>query len=107
VRIRELLDVKVALYGSRPVAQKEPRRAQRVAELVEAEWVVRADNHLPGVCDAELRIALHQIPEKTMFLKFPENPSLVLQLVIRERSSNNDVFSQPAVLSDARNPLGS
>jgi hypothetical protein len=44
VRIRELLDVDVVLHGSVGVTEKRPRGAQRVAELVEVEWVVGADN---------------------------------------------------------------
>jgi hypothetical protein len=44
VRIRELLDAEVVLHGPLGVSQKGPQGAQRVAELVEVEWLVRADN---------------------------------------------------------------
>ena len=43
MRIRELLDAEVLLHGSLGITQKRPRGTQRVAELVEVEWVVRAE----------------------------------------------------------------
>ena len=49
MRIRELLDVEVVLHGSFGVTQKGPQGAQRVTELVEVEWVVRADDDEPRV----------------------------------------------------------
>jgi hypothetical protein len=120
VRIRELLDVEVALDSSVWITQKGPQSAQRVAELVEAEWVVRGDDDEPRVRDAELWVTIHQIPEKTMLLgvvgpsgqmedqgvpalelgESPEVPGLVLELVVRKASSDNDVFSQPIVSFD-------
>ena len=62
-----LLDVEVLLHSSLGVTQKGPGGAHGVAELVEVEWIVRADDDEPRVCDAELWITVHQIPEKTMF----------------------------------------
>ena len=95
------------------VTQEGPRGAQRVAELVEVEWVVRADDDEPRICDAELWITVHQIPEKTMLFRvirpsgqmedhrvatlelrqLSQRSSLVLELVVRKGGSDFDVFS--------------
>ena len=113
VRIRELLDVEVLLHGSLGVTQKRPGGAQGVAELIEVERIVRADDDKPCVCDAELWITVHEIPEKAMLFgvirssgqmedhrvatlelrEFLKRPSLVLELVVRKGGSDFDVFS--------------
>jgi hypothetical protein len=44
VRIRELLDIEVLLHGPLGVSQEWPGSTDRVAELVQIEWGVRADD---------------------------------------------------------------
>ena len=118
VGVGVFLDVEVLLHRSLGVTEKRPQRAEGIAELVQVERGVRADDDEPRVGNPELRIPVRQIPEKAMLLRvvgpsgqvedhrvptlelreLPQDPSLVLQLVVRKRRADDDVFAHASAL---------
>src|SRR5262245_32085050 len=66
--IRILHDVEILLHGSPGVSEEWELSTNAVAELVDLELVVRRYHDDARICDAEVKVCIHDVPEEAVLL---------------------------------------